>query len=136
MRKTLLIMAILFITLSACGTQNVPVPEASTGDGIVIDLPRSNDLISSPLAVTGKARGVWFFEASLPLLLVDENGNRIAESYATAQGEWMTTEFVPLKGSISFVTDAQNGFLLVRKDNPSGLPEHDAELKIPVRFSE
>ncbi|MBI4120757.1 MAG: hypothetical protein HY457_00675 [Parcubacteria group bacterium] len=102
--------------------------------------PRPNGVLESPLIVEGEARGYWFFEATFPLVLVDWDGKIIAQSYAEAEGEWMTEEFVPFRGTIVFekpivVGDfSKRGALILRKSNASGLPEHDDALEIPVRF--
>jgi hypothetical protein len=93
--------------------------------------------IMSPLTVTGEARGFWFFEASFPIELEDANGVKIATGIAIAQGEWMTEEFVPFAASFSFTKPAtKTGTLILRKDNASGLPEHDAAIFITVTFAE
>ncbi|MEK7554657.1 MAG: GerMN domain-containing protein [Patescibacteria group bacterium] len=97
--------------------------------------PRPGEVIESPLLIDGEARGTWYFEASFPVVLLDEKGTVIATSHMEAQGEWMTEEFVPFKGTIAFtVPETETGTLVLKKDNPSGLPEHDDELRIPVRF--
>ncbi len=89
--------------------------------------------ISSPLIVEGRARGNWFFEASLPIKITDEQGNVLGSSFGTAQGEWMTNDFVNFKGKVSYDSkDGGKGFLVVAKDNPSGLAKYDKEIKIPV----
>ena len=96
--------------------------------------------VSSPLTITGEARGYWFFEASFPVILTDWDGRIIAQHYATADGEWMTEEFVPFETTIEFETPeswggpVNRGTLILKRDNPSGLPEHDAALEIPVVF--
>src|SRR3989338_5118168 len=41
--------------------------------------PTVNQLVFSPLAITGEARGSWFFEASFPVRLIDGNGYVLAE---------------------------------------------------------
>lgn len=106
-------------------------------DLIRITSPQPNDTIQSPLLIKGEARGVWFFEASFPILLTDGDGTIVAEGFATAKGEWMTKEFVPFEATLTF-TNPQNmkssGSLILKKDNPSGLPEHDDNLQIPVWF--
>src|SRR6185436_520379 len=56
---------------------------------------KAGDTVSSPLTVTGEARGNWYFEASFPAVLVDWDGKIIAQLPAQAQGDWMTQEFVP-----------------------------------------
>ena len=103
---------------------------------IRITLPRPGDVVKSPLEITGEARGNWYFEASFPIELSDANGNILASHYATAQGEWMTENFVPFKSIIEFRSPTTaTGTLSLRKDNPSGLPEHDDALMLPVKFS-
>jgi hypothetical protein len=98
--------------------------------------PRPGQVIASPLTVEGEARGVWFFEAVFPILLTDWDGLIIAEGFAKAQGEWMSEDFVPFRGVIEFEKpDYKNsGTLILKKDNPSGLPEHDDALEVPVLF--
>lgn len=110
--------------------------ELSKMNFIRIDSPRPNAVISSPLSISGTARGNWYFEASFPVELRDEKGNILVQHYAEAQGEWMTTEFVPFKSTLTFTKPASGtkGTLILRKDNPSGLPENDDSLIIPVRF--
>lgn len=111
---------------------------AEKPDLIVVDAPRMGDHISSPLTVTGRARGPWYFEASFPIELLDENGNKIPldPPYATARGDWMTAEFVPFSAIVTFNPPpaGRRGTLILRKDNPSGMLEHDRALEIPVSF--
>jgi hypothetical protein len=98
-----------------------------------VSAPRAGGTIFSPLIVAGEARGPWFFEANAPLDLLTTDGSVIARGYVEAQGDWMTEQFVPFTGTLKFHSDvAQNGILQVSKSNPSGLPEHDASLSIPV----
>lgn len=109
--------------------------ELETLDLIKATDPRPNATIASPLTVRGAARGNWYFEASFPVELVDAEGNRLAQVPAQAQGEWMTTEFVPFTATLTFTAPTSStGTLLLHKDNPSGLPENEDVLRIPVRF--
>lgn len=108
--------------------------ELEKTDIIQIEAPRPNQEIKSPLRVAGQARGTWYFEATFPIKLVDKSGNIIAQSYAQAQGEWMTEDFVPFEGKLIFTTAEKEGILIVEKSNPSGLPENADQLKIPVTF--
>lgn len=105
-------------------------------DQIILTSPLPNDVITSPLTITGEARGTWFFEASFPVVLTNWDGLIIAEGIAEAQGDWMTEEFVPFTATLEFdIPDYKNnGSLILKKDNPSGLPEYDAALEIPVFF--
>jgi hypothetical protein len=102
---------------------------------ITVTTPAPGVAVKSPFEVRGKARGQWFFEASFPVKLLDGNGKEIAAVPAEAEGEWMTTEFVPFKAVLTFAKPATpTGTLVLEKDNPSGLPENAASVSIPVRF--
>ncbi|MFA4999760.1 MAG: Gmad2 immunoglobulin-like domain-containing protein [Patescibacteria group bacterium] len=111
------------------------IPDISAETEATLSVPLAGALVSSPLAVEGTAKGTWFFEANLPLWLVDENGLVIARVGASTAVDWMTEEMIPFRGILIFETPKVNsGYLIVAKDNPSGLPENDAFLKLPVRF--
>lgn len=103
---------------------------------IRLDDPRPNQQITSPLKISGQARGTWFFEGSFPVVLTDWDGLIIAEGYAQAQGEWMTEDFVPFSAELNFTMPdySDKGALMLQKDNPSGLPENDDALEVPVQF--
>ena len=111
---------------------------------IRVNQPVTGSVITSPLQIEGEARGNWFFEASFPVSLVNWDGVIIAEGVAEAQGEWMTEDFVPFKVNLEFTNPynvgdpdfMKSGTLILRKDNPSGLPEHDDALEIPIRFAQ
>lgn len=105
-------------------------------DLIRLTTPLSNEEILSPLLIKGEARGSWFFEASFPVVLVNWDGLIIAEGYATAQSDWMTEDFVPFEVVLEFIKPeySNRGALILQKDNPSGLPENDNALEIPILF--
>lgn len=114
--------------------------ELEKTDLIRLESPRPGTAVSSPLVVKGQARGYWFFEASFPVILTDWDGRIIAEVPAQARGDWMTEEFVPFEATLEFETPAagdpavNRGSLILKKDNPSGLPEYDDALEIPIVF--
>ncbi len=105
-------------------------------DRIVVDAPTPESTVVSPLIVSGRARGTWFFEGDFPMVIIDAGGRIIGQSYCTAQSPWMTKEFVEFKGEITFEKPASNAetVLLLKKDNPTGKPEHDDALEIPLRI--
>ncbi|MDO8523115.1 MAG: Gmad2 immunoglobulin-like domain-containing protein [bacterium] len=108
-------------------------------DLIHLESPRPNQIVKSPLTIRGEARGNWFFEASFPVALTNWDGLIIAQGIATAKSEWMTNDFVPFEAVLTFKSDknvySNRGTLILRKDNPSGLPKHDDALEIPVLIS-
>lgn len=94
-------------------------------------------LFIRPLLLLAKPRAIGFFEASLPVKLFDASNTLIASAPATAQADWMTEKLVPFGATLNFAatsTSATDGYLVISKDNPSGLPEHDASISIPIKF--
>ncbi len=109
-----------------------------TAELIIIDAPQPDEVITSPYTVTGRARGSWFFEATFPVSLRYGNeSTEIVETFATADGDWMTEEFVPFSATIEFPTATIDiGEITFMKSNPSGLPENDMSVTVPVKFTE
>jgi hypothetical protein len=105
---------------------------------IRVTSPQPGSTVNNPIKISGEARGQWFFEASFPVYLTDWDGKIIAQGIATAKGDWMTTEFVPFTAELSYSLDeisggySNRGILILKKDNPSGLPEHDDALEMTV----
>ncbi len=111
---------------TVCGDQKQP-------DEVLVTNPKVNQAVNSPLTVEGQARGNWFFEASFPVELIDDQGNILGQSYVQAQSDWMTEKFVPFKGEINYqATATTTGKLILKNDNPSGLPEYDKRIEMPV----
>lgn len=106
------------------------------GEIVKVTAPRASQAITSPLAISGEVRGNWSFEANLPASLTDVDGNIIVEGFATLQGDWMTSDYVPFSGTLAFTKPVtiKQGYLVLKKDNPSGLASMDDAVKIPVRF--
>lgn len=101
---------------------------------IVIDFPKDNQKITSPIKISGEAVGSWFFEGSFPIELVDLDKNIIAIGIATSTDDWMTEDFINFSSEIYFdkPTSTKNAILIFKKDNPSGNPEFDKSVFIPV----
>lgn len=111
-------------------------------DLVTVSQPRAQSSVSDPLIIKGEARGYWFFEGSFPVMLTDWDGRIIAEHFATAETDWMTKDFVPFTAALDFESPyragdpdfMRRGSLILKRDNPSGLPENDDALEIPILF--
>ena len=115
--------------------QKEEILDDNPNDLLRVENPRRGQLVTSPIKITGEARGYWFFEANATVELLDGNMNQISETYITAIGEWMTEDWVPFSGTMTFEKPAtENGFLIFHKANASGLKEHDMSDTIPVKF--
>ena len=115
--------------------QKEEILDDNLNDLLRVENPRRGQLVTSPIKITGEARGYWFFEANATVELLDGNMDQISETYTTAIGEWMTEDWVPFTGTMTFEKPAtENGFLIFHKANPSGLKEHEMSDTIPVKF--
>jgi hypothetical protein len=141
----LILVSALFLRLTGKGRIVVPdsVPAAiphsaallsAAGTNIIISSPLPDTTVASPVIIEGQAPGSWFFEASLPVSLEDASGTVIAAAPASAQGDWQVDRLVPFMVTLPFTTTATSGYLVISKDNPSGLPQNADSVKIPVRF--
>lgn len=105
----------------------------TSDDAIAVSLPFPGAVVGKAFGVIGEARGWWFFEASFPVEVIDQNGAIIGTAIAEAESDWMTENFVPFRANIalpeSFIGTAT---LVLRRDNPSGLPENDAFIAFPI----
>lgn len=105
-------------------------------DQITVEEPTPMSSVSSPIQLRGEAWGPWFFEASAPVVITNWNGLIIGEGYITAEGDWMTEDFVPFSGEVSYTREANSayasGTIIFQKSNASGLPENDAAVEIPI----
>lgn len=117
-------------------------PSGTGGDGgfeelapdLRLKTPHSHETVSFPLTVEGEAAG-WYFEGEFPIQLRDSDGNILADSYATAQGDWMTADFVPFMAIIEASPGTQNLSLLLvfSKADPRGLgPEHSVSVPLTL----
>ena len=151
MSKKILITIIIFLFLGTVifflleNTED-KIWTTAGGETDVIKLfsPKEEEIIGSPLIITGRARGTWFFEADFPVLLTNWDGLIIAETYARTQEDWMTNDYLPFEAEIIFESPvfpeadqghfSRRGYLILQKDNPAGLPQHDDALEISIRF--
>lgn len=102
-------------------------------DGVIIDNPAQGAEVTSPLFVSGKILGSWFFEATTTILIRDELGKELSKSYITTSDDWMTEDYVTFSGTIEFdIEDNQKATLVIEKANPSDLLENVDEFTMEI----
>lgn len=107
----------------------------ATADNIVVSAPLPGATVGSTFTVSGQARGTWYFEANFPIEVRDDNGIQLLISPVSADGEWMTEDFVPFSVTLTVPDYSGPATLVLHKDNPSGLPEHDASISFEVTIA-
>lgn len=145
---TILIIAILAIlawvflrtekAVAPVSEENTEIPASftyvnSSDDIIIVNSPAPADTVGSNFEISGQARGYWYFEGSFPYEILDSNNEQLVLHFATAQGEWMTTEFVPFSFTASIPADYIGpATVVLHRDNPSDMPENDMSVSFPI----
>jgi len=118
---------------TSTSTNGTSTATGALRDRVDISAPQSGQTVFRTFAVTGEAPGPWFFEASFPIRVVDVEGNTLATGIATALSEWMTTDQVPFAADIEISAEYSGpATLVLMRDNPSGLPENDDSVSVPI----
>ena len=145
----IVVMLVLLIMLPAPAhspvTATTPAATATTSNNVtgpadqplharvVVTAPKSGQAVGQTFAISGEAPGNWFFEASFPIQVRDVDNNKIGQAIAQAQSDWMTTAQVPFTASMTLDTVYHGpATLVLLRDNPSGLPENDDSLEVPI----
>ncbi len=111
-------------------------PATTTADKIFLESPASGAKISSPVELSGQARGPWYFEAVFPIQIIGTNGAVLGSGQGRAGSDWMTKDFVPFTAAISFNAGSSTaGFIRLKNDNASGATSTAEQIDIPVTFA-
>lgn len=136
---------LLFATPAHAPTIEVPVSTSTVSTSttttgtqplharVTVTSPAAHATVGHTLVVAGEAPGPWYFEASFPIKVVDKDGNVLGQGPAQAQRDWMIDQLVPFTATIT-LDPLYHGpaTLALLKDNPSGLPENDDSLEVPI----
>jgi hypothetical protein len=108
------------------------------GDRVRMRQPHKDEVVTSPLTVKGEVKGTWAFEGEFRVELTDARREVITQTPARLRGDHMTEDFVPFETTLEYPQEGRGGqgYLILRKSNPSGEPERDDSLELPIRFSE
>ncbi len=119
---------------SVTGFESGLVYKNSSADLIQVELPYPDAVVGREFSVLGRARGTWFFEASFPVVLLDKDGQVLAQGIAQAQSDWMTTNFVLFQTDLKVNNPNYTGkaTLILKKDNPSGDSARDASVSFEI----
>lgn len=140
-KRIFIFLLIVGISLVLYGVANkeAQAPEIlQYKDVVIVEQPLVGDVVTSPIIVSGEARGTWFFEGDFPVYVVDWDGKIIGQGIAKAEGGWMTTDFVPFSASVTFDYSeisgnySDRGTLILQKDNPSDNPSLDDAFEIEI----
>ncbi len=117
--------------LSAPGSSTQAV---SLSDLVTVTSPaRGANVSGGTLKAFGSAPRGWFFEAQFPVMVRALDNSVIDRATAQAQGDWMNESPVPFIVAVQISTTYHGPATLVfLKDNPSGLPQNDDSVEVPI----
>ncbi|HOZ81141.1 MAG TPA: Gmad2 immunoglobulin-like domain-containing protein, partial [Candidatus Woesebacteria bacterium] len=77
----------------------------------------------------------WVFEGTFPIKLLDNNGQVLYQGVGSAP-DWTKSgdAMIDFTANISFTSTAKTGFLVISKDNPSGLSENKKSFRYQIFF--
>ena len=102
--------------------------------GVMITLENFNNTMSCPLIIKGSVSGVWFFEAGFTVQLVSDQGTVATFLARAIEDNWMTEQPVNFLAEYDCAQCPENTNLELRlqKSNPSGLPDFDDYISLPI----
>jgi hypothetical protein len=107
----------------------------SDNKNIVIVSPEAREIIKSPLNITGQINGEGWsgYEGQAGTVeLRDEKGQKIGSAVLETTTDWMLLP-AKFKGILTFnSSQEQNGTLVFRNENPSGMPENEREVILKI----
>lgn len=140
MKKNIIIAVIVFLIFSVLVFYMLEQKkEVSTNENIKIYNIKSGQEIRSPLTIKGEVfGGNWTgFEGQVGMVkLVGLDGKTLGSAILNATSDWMKlpTNFEVI---LNFNTPKDsNVFLIFKNENPSGMPEKEETMTLPVKFSE
>jgi hypothetical protein len=109
---------------------------SAKGAVVKVFVPENGGKLTSPAGIIGEVPSGWAFEAQFPVELQTAAGAKIASGPGHVQGDWTQAGLSPFTSSFEFTVPKgeTTGFLVIRKDNPSGAPANDDSVKVPVKF--
>lgn len=136
MKKIFLPFLLSVVLLTACQSADDQFySDAIAKDSFKLKSSTADTAIKSPAVISGEARGSVFFEGTFPVSIEDSNGLELGIGQATSTSNWMTADFIPFTVTVTFNTPTTTtGFIVLKNDNPSGLPANAHSAKFSISF--
>ncbi|MEI8130760.1 MAG: hypothetical protein WCG55_04640 [bacterium] len=89
--------------------------------------------ITDVATITGEIKGVYFFEGKAQGVLLDENKKILNSFSLDATSNWLTADAVSFTATVDTTSAlAGPGYIRLKNDNPSGDPEKDKYIDVPI----
>lgn len=118
--------------ITATSTSSVSTSTQPLSARVVVTSPIAGSSVPKVFTVAGSAPGPWYFEASFPIKVVDANNNFIGQGVGQALTDWMVVDNVSFLATVTTSGYSGPATLVLLRDNPSGMPENDDSVSIPI----
>ena len=119
-------------------TAPVPAPAAASSKAplsasVSVSSPLPNASVGKTFTVEGVAPNGWYNEAVFPIQVRDGDDDLIASGQGMAESDWTVSGPVRFHATIRLSqTYSGPADLILLRDNPSGLPQNEDEVTIPI----
>ena len=92
-----------------------------------------NTKVSEKKIIQGVVKSNYFFEGNIGVNILGNDKKLLRSGHATAVGEWASPDPVKFQGELDFSGLVKGpAFIEIHNDNPTGLPENDKSILVPV----
>jgi hypothetical protein len=108
-------------------------PDAPLSSVVVVTSPLPHATVDVSFVVEGRAPVGWFSESVFPIQVRDENNNVIARATAHGPTAWKKSTALSWSATVTVLGPYTGpATLILLRNNPSGLPENDDAVTIPI----
>ena len=112
--------------------QQAPASEPLSSS-VRVSSPAAGATVGQTFAISGAAPNGWYFEAVFPIMVRDADDNVLAHAQGRAQSDWMISGPVHFTATVTLERIYHGAAtLILLKDNPSGLPQNDDSVEVPI----
>ena len=108
-------------------------PQLPLSESVQVQTPGAGATVENTFTIAGSAPNSWYSEAVFPIQVRDVSDNVIGRGQGHAQSDWTIPGAVVFTSSITLDGIYKGAAtLILMRDNPSGLPQNDDSVTIPI----
>lgn len=136
--SVLIIIFATFFKFSPLKNTARNITPTSTANPSQIPVVTIEKLTNTSILVTGTVPPGWMFEGSFPLKLLTK-GKKLIKTVVVQEkipDTWTSGKPIEFSSTLSGLNLINIGFVVIEKDNPSGLEENAKTFEVPVSFTQ
>lgn len=110
------------------------INDEANEEKVILISPQINGIVHNQDIIIGRAPNDWFFENSLPVDIININGDLLFTGFVESQDEWESDEWTLFRGTLNFNISTSTAAELVFKKSNSSLSEYEEQVSYPVKL--